>query len=87
MLFVITTTETTEFCLYVFLVVTCSSAVFALDRLDVAVLIEVIAIPRGARLLASGCPFSENEKPKRRKGAEKKEPVKDQSKRQKGCQR
>ena len=69
------------------LVVTCSPAVFALDRLDIAVLIEVIAIAWAARLLASGCPFCENEEPKRRKGADKKEPVKDQSKRQEGCQR
>ena len=87
MFFVITTTETTEFCLYVFLVVTCSSAVFALDRLDVAVLIEVVAVPRGARLLTSGCPFREDEEPKRRQGADKKEPVKHQSKGQKSCER
>jgi hypothetical protein len=62
--------------------VTCPSAAFALDRLDIAVLIEVIAVPRGARLLASGCPFGKDEEPKRRKGADEKEPVKDQSKRQ-----
>ena len=64
------------------LVVTRSSTVFALDGHDVAVLVEVITVPGAARLLASGCPFSKDEKPKRRKGADEKEPVKDQSKRQ-----
>ena len=77
----ITTAEATEFRLYIVLVATCSSAVLTLDSLDVAVLIEVITVPRGARLLASGCPFGKDEKRKRRKGADEKEPVKDQSKR------
>ena len=79
---VVTAAETTILCLYIMSAVTCSSAAFALDRLDVAVLIEVITVPRRARLLASGCPFGKDEKPKRRKGADEKEPVKDQSKRQ-----
>ena len=55
---------------------------FALDGFDVAVLIEVITVPWAARLLASGCPFGKDEKPKRRQGADEKEPVEDQSKRQ-----
>lgn len=79
---VVTAAETTILCLYIISAVTCSSTAFALDRLDIAVLIEVITVPRGARLLASGCPFGKDEKPKRRKGADEKEPVKDQSKRQ-----
>jgi len=79
---VVTAAETTILCLYIMSAVTCSSAAFALDRLDVAVLIEVITVPGGASLLASGCPFGKDEKPKRRKGADEKEPVKDQSKRQ-----
>lgn len=79
---VVTAAETTILCLYIMSVVTCSSTAFALDRLDVAVLIEVITVTRGARLLARGCPFGKDEKPKRRKGADEKEPVKDQPKRQ-----
>ena len=59
------------------LVVTCSSTVFALDSYDVAVLVEVITVPWAARLLASGCPFGKDEKSKRRKGTDKKEPMKD----------
>lgn len=58
------------------LVVTRSSTVFALDGHDVAVLVEVITVPWAARLLASGGPFSKDEKPKRRNGADKKEPMK-----------
>ncbi len=69
------------------LFVACSSTVFALDGLDVAVLIEVVSVSWAARLLASGCPFRKDEKPKRRQCANKKEPVKDQSKRQEHCQR
>jgi hypothetical protein len=79
---VVTAAETTILCLYIMSAVTCSSTAFALDGLDVAVLIEVITVPRGARLLASGCPFGKDEKPKRRKGADEKKPVKDQSQRQ-----
>ena len=84
---VITAAEATEFRLYIVLVATCSSAVLTLDSLDVAVLIEVITVSWGTRLLASSCPFSKDKKPKRRKGADKKEPVKYQSKRQERCQR
>ena len=83
---VIAAAETTILRFYIMLVMTGSSTVFALDGDDVAVLIEVITIPWAARLLASGCPFSKDEKPERRKGADKKEPVKDQSKRQEHCQ-
>ena len=83
----VTAAETTILRLYVTLVVTCSSTDFALNGLDVAVLIEVITVPWAARLLASGRPFSKDEKPKRRNGADKKEPVKHQSKRQEHCQR
>ena len=79
---VVTAAETTILCLYIMSAVTCSSTALALDRLDVPVLIEVITVPRGARLLARGCPFGKDEKPKRRKGADEKEPVKDQPKRQ-----
>ena len=60
---------------------------FALDGLDVAVLIEVITVPWAARLLASGCPFGKDEKRKCRKGADEKEPVEDQSQRQEHGQR
>jgi hypothetical protein len=74
---VITAAETTKLCLYIMLVVTCSSTVFALDGHDVAVFVEVITVPWAARLLASGCPFGKDEKPKRRKGTDKKEPMKD----------
>ena len=73
----ITAAETTKLCLYIMLVVTCSSTVFALDGHDVAVFVEVITVPWAARLLASGCPFGKDEKPKRRKGTDKKEPMKD----------
>lgn len=83
----VTAAETTILCLYIMWAVTGSPTVFALDRLDVAVLIEVITVPRAARLLASGCPFGKDEKPKGRKGADEKEPVKDQSKRQEHRQR
>ena len=79
---VITAAETAEFRLDIMLAATCSPAVFTLNGFDVAVLIEVVTIPRAARLLPSGCPFSKNEKTKRRKSADKKEPVKDQPKRQ-----
>lgn len=79
---VVTAAETTILCLYIMSAVTCSSTALALDRLDVAVLIEVITVPRGARLLTSGCPFGKDEKPKRWKGADEEKPVKDQSKRQ-----
>ena len=78
---VITAAETTKLRLYIILVVTCSSTVFTLNGHDVSVLVEVITIPWAARLLASGCPFSKDEEPKRRKGTDKKEPMKDQSKR------
>ncbi|HEX2243309.1 MAG TPA: hypothetical protein VHK27_08680 [Gammaproteobacteria bacterium] len=63
------------------LVVTCSSTVFTLDGYDVAGFVEVIAVPWAARLLPSGCPFGKDEKPKRRKGTDKKEPMKDKPKR------
>ena len=80
MLFVMASAETTILRLYIMLVVTCSSTVFALNGHDVAVLIEVITVTWAARLLASGCPFSKDEKPKCGKGADKKEPMKHQSK-------
>ena len=87
MLLMVTAAETTILCLYIMSAVTCSSTAFALDGLDVAVLIKVITVTRGARLLASGCPFGKDEKSKRRNGADEKKPVKNQSKRQEYRQR
>jgi len=84
---VITATETAEFRLDIMLAATCSPTVFTLNGFDVAVLIEVVTVPRAARMLPSGCPFSKNKKRKRRKGANKKEPVKDQPERQERSQR
>jgi len=74
---VITAAETAEFRVDIMLAATCSPAILTLNGFDVAVLIEVVTVPRAPSLLPSGCPFSKNEKPKRRKGADKKEPVKD----------
>ena len=84
---VVTAAETTILCLNIMSVVTCSSTVFALDGHNIAVFIKIITVPWAARLLTNGCPFSEDEEPKRREGADKKEPMKDQSKRQEHCQR
>ena len=61
MLFVIAPAKTTEFGLYVMLVVTGASAVFTLDGVDIAVLVEHITVSWTAGLLACGCPLSKNE--------------------------